>query len=63
MRSCRGGGQFHLTAVDDGENRWLELPACKIENDGDIEALIKLLAKTIGFLEEGEDISSLEEIV
>jgi len=63
MRSCRGGGQFRLTAFEDGKNRWLELPACKIEDDGDIESLTKLLAKTISFLDGDEDINDLEEIV
>ncbi len=58
-----GNGLFHLTLCQEDKKRWLEVPACKLMDDCDIEDFDKLLAKCLDFLDGCEEMEEVKEII
>lgn len=44
-------GRFSVSVCEDDDgNRWVDIPACKIDDDCDLDDLSKLLSKTYEFI-------------
>ena len=58
-----GNNRFRVTAHQEGKERWVDVPACRLEDDCDVVDLQELLAKTLAFLDGDGEFDDLEEVV